>query len=247
MLVNGVILRRVDLMRCTACGEGMALTAVVQDEILPPQWFARHALACFGCERTERKLVFTRGLSAIARGEEPQAVPAPPPPPRVEPEPPPPPAIAIAAAPAWMRAVEKLRSRQAELDQRADALKKANWTVRFNEAWEKLAPSHREPPPAPEAPAKRRELPATSGRVLRARLRKTTPPLAHSRPEPQPGFVVRPNSSARSPARVRSAKFLGPQPSSGSFGQIPRPEPSSGWFGQNAGPNGLGSFRQIES
>jgi hypothetical protein len=172
-------------MRCTACGEGMTLTAVVQDDILPADWFARHALACPTCAATERRLVFTRGLSEIARASEAQATSGLPTPLRPEPEPPPSAqATGIAPAAAWMRAVEKLRSRQADLDRRADALKKASWNVRFNEAWEKLAPVRREPPPPEPAPLKRRsDLSATAGRVLRARLRKMSPPLGRSRPE----------------------------------------------------------------
>src|SRR5262249_3876491 len=69
---------------------------------------------------------------------------------------------------AWERAVEKLRSHQANLHARADEAKNADWTRQFNRAWEKLAPSPR--PPVPTIGSTQR--PDWSGKALRAEMRK---------------------------------------------------------------------------
>ena len=103
---------------------------------------------------TERRLVLGTEPSAIPIRSDITAPSAPAPPHRVDPaispKPPPPerPQPRPVRASAWERAVEKLRNRQADLHARADEAKKADWTKQFDRAWEKLAPSPRQPVPA---------------------------------------------------------------------------------------------------
>jgi hypothetical protein len=162
-------------MRCMACGEEMVLTAVVADDTMTVEGFEHQTLHCLACRATERRLVFSRGSAETA---------APPPVSSSAQHPvsscPQQPSCAapedIAPARAWARAVEKLRSRQADLHARADAAKKTNWNIQFNQAWEKLAPARREPSPAGNStPARLNDFAWKSGRALRAQLRKTSP------------------------------------------------------------------------
>jgi hypothetical protein len=51
------------------------------------------------------------------------------------------PAAAAARSRTWTRAVEKLRSREAEIRQRAERAKRTDWNMAFNQAWEQLAPA----------------------------------------------------------------------------------------------------------
>jgi hypothetical protein len=170
-----------------ACGEEMVLTAVASDTAVTVEGFQHQTLQCPACRTTERRYVFTRGSTETT---------TPPPVSSCPQEPasscPQQPASScpqepvssrdIAPAPAWARAVEKLRSRQADLHERADAAKRTNWNIQFDQTWEKLAPPRREPLPAGNStPGKPKNLAWKSDRALRAQLRKTSPPPSRNK------------------------------------------------------------------
>lgn len=172
-------------MRCMACGEQMALVAAVPDETTTIAGFENETLHCPACGGTERRLVFSR--APRERAWCPLPVPesvassSPESPPsnssRLEPPCSEPPAVSSPAAgnppaSAWARAVEKLRSRQADLDERAGEAREMNWRMRFDQAWEKLGPA-RPDSRRPDTNSERvKNPPWASSRVLRARLRK---------------------------------------------------------------------------
>jgi hypothetical protein len=181
-------------MRCMACGEEMVLTAVMPDAAMMVEGFEQQTLTCVGCHATERRFVFGRRGATEASTPSPDP-PTPPPPPPAPPLPTLPPPVSsssqqpvppcprpegIAPARAWTRAVEKLRSRQADLHARADATEKTNWNDRFNQAWEELAPTPRQPPPAAISTPVRQAI-GISGRALRAQLRKMSPAFRRNR------------------------------------------------------------------
>ena len=94
----------------------------------------------------------------------------------------------IRAAPAWTRAVEKVRSRQADLHARAEEAKRADGAVQFNRAWDKLALTQSVPVP-PVKPIQERDW---SRRAIRAEMRKLSrvtdprqPPAPAAQPNPQ--------------------------------------------------------------
>jgi len=166
-------------MRCMACGDEMVLTAVLPAAAMAVAGFEQQTLTCLACRVTERRFVFSRGATETS-------VPPPVTPPAQQPVPPcsQPAVIAsqadriasqsdgIAPAHAWTRAVEKLRNRQADLNARADETKKMDWNTRFNQAWERLAPAPRQPPPAENStPARGKDIAGSSARALRAQLR----------------------------------------------------------------------------
>jgi len=187
---------RVSLMRCMACGEEMALTAVMPDDALTATGFEQQIFTCLSCHATEIRLVYARrrdSVSAPASSAGPQAapacaIPAPagpgaapagaeaapdpcgpgshrPSPPKREPK-------SITPAAAWVRAVEKLRSRQAELIRSAPCPEREHWTVQFTKDWERLAPARRRlSDTSPERPS---AVASNSARALRARLHKLT-------------------------------------------------------------------------
>jgi hypothetical protein len=86
----------------------------------------------------------------------------------------------IVSAQAWVRAIEKLRSYQADLHQRAEEAKKTNWNVEFDEAWDSFsAPLRNEwlDLAQPNGIAPRRE-------QLRLRARTTAGTFCSQSPEP---------------------------------------------------------------
>ena len=174
-------------MRCIACGEEMLLTAATPDTAMTVQGFEHQTLERPGCGAVERRMVFNRSSSQRSRHHL-LLLPAPSSPfSRSEPDRSEPERVAskpesIAPDTAWTRAVEKLRSRQADLPSaRVAATKKMEWQVQFNRAWEKLAPQHRGAPPAdPAAGGKVTELAWRSAQALRAQLRGV---CARARPQ----------------------------------------------------------------
>jgi hypothetical protein len=176
-------------MRCMGCGGEMILTAVASDGATMPAGFRQETLQCLVCRDIERRFVFGRGPTKIP--ELPRASAASQPvvspsvletiassPPQsslpvqgissLTPE-------AIACAPTWARAVEKLRSCQADIHVRA-VEEKTDWNARFNQALAKLAPPpRRQPPAAGGATACGPEhLVWKSARTLRAELRASS-------------------------------------------------------------------------
>ena len=142
--------------------------------------FEHETLQCPACGAIERKLVFTRRPNETA-------VPSPLPPPPVlscshQPVPSCPQPEGIAPAPAWSRAVEELRSLQADLHQRAGEIK-TGLHVQFNR---KPARNHREPPPADSsADGRFKDFAWKSARALRAQLRKRSSPPGRGRTKQQ--------------------------------------------------------------
>ena len=109
-------------MRCMGCGAQMVLTATVPDQTMPVRGFEHQTFRCFDCGVTEVTGPATNGVE-LENGTE--ALPA----------------AAAARSPTWTRAVEKLRSREAEIRQRAERAKRTDWNMAFNQAWEQLAPA----------------------------------------------------------------------------------------------------------
>ena len=185
----GAHVKSVSVMRCMECGGEMMLTAVASDDATMPAGFRHETLQCLECRDIERRLVFSRGPikmpelpRASACPQQPVVSPSSPetitssspqsslPAQDVSSLPP----EAVACAPAWARAVEKLRSRQADIHVRFDE-EKSDWNVRFNQALEKLAPPRRQPPAADHATARRSQhLAWKSARALRAALRASS-------------------------------------------------------------------------
>jgi hypothetical protein len=172
----GALIARVGVMRCMACGGEMILTAVKPD-VGMVAGFKHETHQCSVCRDIERRFVFGRGSSG--KPEKPlvsaqQPVVSPSPAEAISYSPPqsssplqgisssPSPSEAIASASTWARALEKLRSRQADVH------------ARCNEPWEKLAPAPRKPSEAgnPMPRGRPAHLARKSARALRAELRR---------------------------------------------------------------------------
>ena len=160
---------RVGVMRCMGCGAQMVLTAAVPDQTIVVREFEHQTFRCYDCAITEQKRTFTGGNPAPAQVIAPAA-------PAAKSEDPIEPAYpgSNEGPAAWTRAVAKLRSRQAEIRQRAEAAKRMDWNTEFNQAWEQLAPAG-----APGQQnghstfARPKDLTAMFARSVRGRLRKT--------------------------------------------------------------------------
>ena len=187
-------------MRCMGCGGDMIVTATACDDAALPAGFTHETLQCLACGDIERRLVFNptlieTGASTSACLQQPAFSSSPPE--EAAPSSPQatspasdaaslslPPEIG-ASAPAWIRAVEKLRSRQADIRVRTHK-EKPDWHARFNQAWEKLAPPSRGPATnnanlrAPEQSVWK------SARALRAELRSALASDAAARPAIKP-------------------------------------------------------------
>jgi hypothetical protein len=156
-------------MRCMHCFEQMAVTAVTPADVVAMQGFAHQTLECPTCGASEVRLVFRRGLPeapASSTGalpvEEPAATAAAPEEPAAPPRP----------RSAWEIAVDKLRSRQADLQQRSGEAGKEDWAAQFNRAWERLAPARTGKVPSPDPVTRRPKDLLELGRTVRARLLK---------------------------------------------------------------------------
>jgi hypothetical protein len=150
------------MMRCVACGGEMILTAVKPDDAGLVAGFKHETLQCSVCRDTEHRFVYSRessekpelplisalpqqdvisstSVEAISSSSPhssmPQSIPASPPQSFSARE-------AIASVTSWGRAVEKLRSRQTDIQMRAGGgkIEKTDWNARFNQAWERLGP-----------------------------------------------------------------------------------------------------------
>jgi hypothetical protein len=105
-------------MRCLACGAEMQLVQVVQDTTMLVSGYEHHMWQCSECDEVERRFVFTREKTPAAD------VP-------VEPTHPDMPAAKLQTS-AWEQALEKVRSRQTELNERASAATDAERHDAFN-------------------------------------------------------------------------------------------------------------------
>ena len=188
-------------MRCMGCGGDMVVTATASDDAALPAGFTHETLQCLACGDTERRLAFnpalikTNASTSACLSSPPQETAS------SSPQAPSPASDASAlslppeigaSAPAWIRAVEKLRSRQADIRVRTPK-QKPDWHARFNEAWEKLAPPSRGSSTnsanlrAPEQSVWK------SARALRAELRSALASDAAARPaiKPPPEVIER--------------------------------------------------------
>ena len=167
----------------------MILTAVKPDDAGMVGSFRHETLQCSVCQDIERRFVFGSGSSeklrlppVPARPQQPsvsfssfEAISASPPqsssspqtisflPSKsLQPE-------AVASASTWLRAVEKLRNRQADIRVPADD-EKNDWHARFNQTWEKLAALRKHPTASDAAPRRPKHLVRKSARALRDEL-----------------------------------------------------------------------------
>ena len=164
--VGVTIIVRVGMMRCIACGGEMILTAVTPDDAGMVAGFKHETLQCSVCGDIERRFVYSREtsekakpplISALAQrnvisstsveaisspsphSSMPQGIVASPSESFSARE-------AIASVTSWGRAVEKVRSRQADIKMRAGAgkIEKTDLKAQFNQPWEKLGtPPHK--------------------------------------------------------------------------------------------------------
>lgn len=161
-------------MRCMGCGAEMALTAVVPDETIAVRGFEHKTFLCLGCEATETRLTFT---SSTARRTD-LITPVP-----VKPPSQPDGTSSDAPAAAWIRAVEMLRNRQADIHSRPGKVEKTE----FNRPSEQLALPRREAGQSGDSIyARPKGVSAMFARTVGERLRKTTKiPVGHNGgPEP---------------------------------------------------------------
>jgi hypothetical protein len=135
----------------------MAVTASAPDGALAG--FEHRSFTCAPCGVTERRLLLSRDQppapqpepqpastanvssaedEALAEAESADHCAPALPVGNVHEEPEPAPVLVPAAA--WTRAVEKLRHHEADLSQRAQEAKKANWNYRFDRVWQRLVP-----------------------------------------------------------------------------------------------------------
>jgi hypothetical protein len=184
-------------MRCMACGANMVLTAVVPDETMMVRGFEHQTFRCLDCNVTEERLTFTGGAARRAQLITPvpvvqaaQSAEAPRTPVAAARPQDTPHQQNGAAAGAWIRAVEKVRSRQAEIRERAEGARRTDWNIEFNRAWEQLAPG-REQAVQNEHPSyvRPKDLASMYARAVHGRLRKSSRLLA-GRNGARPGSVT---------------------------------------------------------
>jgi hypothetical protein len=124
-------------MRCIGCGEEMHVVQAVADHTMMVPGYEHQTLACPGCEVVERRLVFARPIGPLA----------------IEPMRLPPGAPASTTAQrqneridvsrTWTRAIERLRSQQSALKERAAAARTSKTVRRFFQAWDGFMPRRR--------------------------------------------------------------------------------------------------------
>jgi hypothetical protein len=184
-------LARVGVMRCMVCGGKMILAEVKPDDAGMVAGFKHETLQCSVCGDIERRFVFGPGSSekpglppvpacphqpavysspdeAIfacpsRSSSSPQSISSSPPRSSSPPE-------AFASASTWVRAVEKLRCRQADICVRAHGEEKVAMRD-FNQAWEKLGGLRKQPTASDAAPRGAQHLARKSARALREELR----------------------------------------------------------------------------
>jgi hypothetical protein len=179
-------------MRCMGCGGDMVVTATASADAALPAGFTHETLKCLACGDIERRLVFNAAPLATGAPSSARLPSSPEETATSSPQAPVsdassrclPPEIG-ASAPAWIRAVEKLRSRQADLRMRTHK-EKPDWHARFNEAWEKLAPPSRGPGTSNENLRAPEQSVWKSARALRAELRSALASDAAARPAIKP-------------------------------------------------------------
>jgi hypothetical protein len=124
-------------MRCIGCGGEMRLVRTVADHTMMVPGYEHQTLECPGCHVVERRLVFVRAIGPLA--VEPMGLPSN--------------APASTAAPqqsersdlsrTWTRALERLRSQQSALKERAAAAATSEAVRQLYETWDGFMPRRR--------------------------------------------------------------------------------------------------------
>ena len=130
-------------MRCIGCGEEMRLVQAVADHTMMVRGYEHHTLECPGCHEVERRLVFAKPIeptpiepttnltSVEPTRASPGAQPAAPTSTATPKE------IARAPAPStWERALDRLRSQQSSLDERAAGAKSSETKRQLHQTWD---------------------------------------------------------------------------------------------------------------
>jgi hypothetical protein len=152
-------------MRCIGCGEEMRLARAVPDHTMMVAGYEHQTLECPACNAVERRLVFARPIGPLA--VEPMGLPTD--------------APSTTAAPeqsersdlprTWTRALERLRSQQSSLKERAAAAASTAEAVRqFYEGWDgfmprrRATPSGKKPPTPADKPSRSRSTQPVPGK-----------------------------------------------------------------------------------
>jgi hypothetical protein len=217
------------MMRCMACGGEMILAAVKPDDAGMVAGFKHETLHCLVCRDTEHRFVYSPESS-----EKPELPPISPLPQH--------PVISSTSVEAisssspyssrpqgtsWGRAVEKLRSRQTDIQMRAGGgNEKTDWNARFNQARERLGPPVHSSADRDTTHRRPKHLVRKSARALRIELWGPSPAGNRTNPstidEPSAASIEGFNRlwDRLLPARHRSDPL--PEGSTTSVGPLPR-------------------------
>jgi hypothetical protein len=152
----GPVGKSVGVMRCIGCGEEMRLLQAVADHTMMVPGYEHHTLECPGCHEVERRLVFARPVEPVP--VEPMRL-SPDPPASTAPEEneradaPSPDTPSTGAPSTWERALDRLRSQQSFLKERAEGAKTSETKPRIHQTWGFMPPRHAPPPAEPQKPA----------------------------------------------------------------------------------------------
>jgi hypothetical protein len=148
-------------MRCIGCGEEMRVLQAVADQTMMVPGYEHQTLECPGCHGVERRLVFARPIGPLTL--EPMRLSSGPPAPTAAPKQ----SEGIDVSRTWARAVERLRSQQSALKERAEGARISETVRQFYQTWDGLTPRRRVAPPAkPTKSAKPTDEPAQSSPKL---------------------------------------------------------------------------------
>jgi hypothetical protein len=129
-------------MRCIGCGEEMRLVQAVADQTMMVPGYEHHTLECPGCHGVERRLVFARPIGPLT--VEPMRLSADAPAPTAASKP----SERLDVSRTWARAVERLRSQQSALKERAEGARISETVRQFYQAWDGFTPRRRRISPA---------------------------------------------------------------------------------------------------
>jgi hypothetical protein len=184
----------VGAMRCIGCGEEMRLLQAVADQTMMVPGYEHQTLECPGCHGVERRLVFARPIGPLTL--EPMRLSSSPPAPTAAPKQ----SEGIDVSRTWARAVERLRSQQSALKERAEGARISETVRQFYQTWDGLTPRRRGAPPAkPAKPAR----PARPAKSTDEPVQSSRPKLASGKDRAQNGAAPV-SALARVVAKLRS-------------------------------------------